>query len=483
MNRRNFLTLATLAAVGTACGSEQPDTWTTGGRLPIPPLYAGRRGEDGVRRFTLNLQRGQTEFLPGKRAATWGVNGSYLGPTLRVTRGDTVAMRVNNQVGEATTLHWHGMRLPARMDGGPHQMIEPDAAWTPRWTVDQPAATSWYHPHPHERTAMHVYRGLAGMFLIDDPRTVEPALPRRYGEDDIPLVIQDKRFTDDGALHEAAVDTGTFGFLGDKILVNGRLQPTLQVTTTLVRFRLLNASNARVYRIGFADDRRFQLIATDAGLLPEPADLDRLKLSPGERAEIVATFAGGEQVFLDSVGEDGDSIERDDFNLLRIIAAETLTAAAPLPRRLSDDPLLQPPPGARVRRFVLSGKEINGKPMDMTRVDEVVPAGATEIWELDNTTYAHNFHIHEVAFRVLALNGAPPPAHLRGHKDTVFVPKRAKVRLAVSFGSHTDPSSPYMYHCHLLRHEDQGMMGQFVIVPPGTEHRTPLTLPAASHHG
>ena len=118
----------------------------------------------------------------------------------------------------------------------------------------------------------------------------------------------------------------------------------------------------------------------------------------------------------------------------------------------------------------------------MTRIDEVVPAGAVEIWEIDNTTYAHNFRIHEVSFRTLDIDGAPPPPYQSGPKDTVFLRKKARARLLVRFGEHTDPLTPYMYHCHLLRHEDKGMMGQFVVVEPGTEHLVPRTLPTGRHH-
>ncbi|MFC4008058.1 multicopper oxidase family protein [Nonomuraea purpurea] len=453
--------------------------------MKIPPELRPTRQAGGVAGFDLALRAGTTEFFTGQPAPTWGINGSYLGPTVRVSRGDKVAMRVTNEIGEPTTLHWHGMRLPAKMDGGPHQMIAPRATWTPEWTVDQPAATSWYHPHPHERTAMHVYRGAAGLLLIDDEHTNALDLPSEYGIDDIPLIIQDKRFNDDGTLHEAAVDSGTFGFLGDEILINGTHNPSLEVTAERVRFRILNASNARVYRVGFADNRSFHVIGNDAGLLPEPVQVDRVKLSPGERAEIVVAFTAAERVVMNSLGEDhsdADSIERDEFDLLRITAAARLSPAKTLPARLSAEPAIEPRTGAQVRRFVLTGTEINDKTMDMRRIDEVVPAGAQEIWELDNTTYAHNFHIHEVAFRVLDINGAPPPAYMRGPKDTVFVPKRAKVRLAVTFGTYTDPGSPYMYHCHILRHEDQGMMGQFVIAKPGTEQQVPRTLPDAAHH-
>ncbi|WP_157547772.1 multicopper oxidase family protein [Micromonospora sp. ATCC 39149] len=491
MKRRSVFSLAALSGLSAAIGACSSDATRTPPkdasgfthRLRIPPLARPEVGADGAKRFTLTLQAGgRSEFLPGKPTDTWGINGAYLGPTVRAARGDRVRMAVTNRLPEATTLHWHGMRLPARMDGGPHQMIEPGTTWTPEWTIEQPATTAWFHPHPHERTAQHVYRGLAGLFLVDDPEG--PRLPGEYGVDDVPLIVQDTVLDDDGAL-SGRVDGGTFGLLGDTILINGTYQPVFQARTELVRFRLLNASNARVYRIGFADQRQFHVIGTDAGALQRPVPVDRVKISPGERAEIVVRFTAGETTVMDSRGEpekEANDIEEGDFALLRIVAVAAPAASPALPATLGGSPPEVLPPGIRVRRFQLSGSEINDKDMDMTRIDEVVPAGALEIWEIDNTTYAHNFHIHEVAFHVLDVNGQPPPAYQAGPKDTVFVPKKAKVRLAVRFGRHTDPLTPYMYHCHLLRHEDKGMMGQFVVVKPGTEQQVARTLRVGHHH-
>ncbi len=341
--------------------------------------------------------------------------------------------------------------------------------------MDQPAATTWYHPHPHGTTSQHVYRGLAGLFLLDDDHEV--ALPKTYGTDDIPLVIQDKKFTEDGRLDEDF--GGTYGLLGDQLLVNGTYDPHFQVTTTRVRFRVLNGSNAHVYHLGFADNRVFHVVASDAGLLARPAPVDRLRISPGERFEIVVGFAPGEQVLLKGFSGD-EEIDRGDYDILRLVAAAQLAPSAELPQVLT--PLAPPAVGATVRRFRLGGTNINGREMDMARIDEVIPAGAHEVWEVDNITFAHNFHIHDAVFRVLDVDGEEPPEHLRGPKDTVFSPGKTLTRLAVEFGNHVDPAMPYMYHCHILRHEDRGMMGQFVIVEPGTENSTPRELHSAGHH-
>lgn len=289
------------------------------------------------------------------------------------------------------------MRLPARMDGGPHQMIEPGATWTPQWTVDQPAASLWYHPHQHGATARHVYRGLAGMFVIDDEAESRLDLPRRYGVDDLPIIVQDRKFHDDGTLDTSVSLFQSEGIVGDTVLVNGTPGPYFDVTTRTVRLRLLNGSNTRPYTFVFDDDREFAVIGTDGGLLPTPVPARSLPLSPGERAEIVVTFRPGERVRLRSAPTD------------------------------------------------------------------------TEIWSVTNSgDAAHNFHIHDVQFQILDVDGRAPPPHQRGGKDTVWVPRNQTVRLIMRFSHHTDTAVPYMYHCHLLRHEDEGMMGQFLVVPPGT---------------
>ncbi|WP_033223095.1 multicopper oxidase family protein [Kitasatospora phosalacinea] len=488
MNRRTFLTPSALSGLAGTAGlisgcSSGSDSGRRGAPpldlsapLRIPPLLHPERDSDGVRRYELTMLAGNSELLPGTSTATWGFNGAFLGPTLRASRGEQVAMTVRNTLPEASTVHWHGMRLPAAMDGGPHQMVAPGAAWTPTWTIDQPAATTWYHPHPHGATAQHVYRGLAGLFILDDGH--DPGLPTAYGVDDVPLILQDKKFTADGALNGDPLKD-TFGILGDRILVNGTYNPRFDVTTERVRLRVLNGSNARLYHLVFADRRRFHVVATDGGLLTAPVETDALALSPGERAEIVVSFAPGDNVVLRTL-DNGVDLAKGDFDLIRFVADGRPAPSPPLPAAFAAFTPIVPPADAKVRRFTLNGHDaVNGRPMDMSRIDEVVPAGAVEIWEIENNVYSHNFHIHEVAFQLLDSGGKPASGYAGGHKDTVFVPGKSTVRLAVRFGTFTDPSAAYMYHCHILRHEDSGMMGQFVIVEPGTEDTAPRTLPPA----
>lgn len=463
--------------------------------LTIPPLVEGEIAADGTRRYDLVLQTGASQILPDKETETWGVNGPLLGPTLRMRRGETVKISVHNELPEATSVHWHGMHLPARMDGGPHQMIESGASWEPGWRVEQPAATLWYHPHPHGRTAEHVYKGVAGLILIDDEHSDDLELPHDYGVDDIPLIIQDRKFDDDGQL---TMDSGSFfdemsgrpafGIVADTILVNGTWNPHLEIQRAQIRFRLLNGANARFFKIGFDDDRPFHLVATDNGLLPAgPEELRRLLLGPGERAEIVVQFEPGDRVVLRSfaadLGTSARAIGADDtFDVLQVRAADDFDDAIRRPEAWEGTAVPDLPEDARARTFRLEGhNRINGREMDMARIDEVIPAGALEVWEVSSDGLPHTFHIHGATFRVLEVNGAEPDAHLRGPKDTVFVGADHRVRLAVQFDEHTDSEMPYMFHCHLLRHEDNGMMGQFVVVEPGTELSVSRELPLDHH--
>lgn len=448
----------------------------------IPPLAKSRVTDDGTRVFELTANEGTTELLPGKPTETWGFNGSYLGPTLRAARGEEIRVNVHNALEETTTVHWHGMHVPARFDGGPHQPIEPGETWSPHWGIDQPSATLWYHPHPHGDTEEHVNRGLAGMFILTDPASaVAEKLPHEYGVDDIPLIVQDKRLNDDGEIQS--------GGLGDQVLVNGTHGPYLDVTSQKVRLRVLNASVKRVFSFGFSDNRSFTMIGSDGGLLPVPVSLDRLRLSPGERAEIVVSMMPGENVILRSYDPDlgvnwfTERFEggQDEFDILQLRAADRLRPSPEIPDHLAPAPDLDVA-DAKVRTFEMLGRQINDKSMDMSRIDEVVRLGATEIWEVTNTDGSyHNFHVHDVQFQVLSVDGHTPPPELTGWKDTVFMAPGSTVRLAMHFTDYADPDSPYMYHCHLLQHEDGGMMGQFVVIKPGQKHESFGTAEMAGH--
>lgn len=441
--------------------------------LAIPELAESTVDASGQRRFELTAEASTTEFTEGRETSTWGFNGSFLGPTLVAERGEKVVVDVVNELEEATTVHWHGMHLPAQMDGGPHRMIEPGQKWAPTWSVDQPAATLWYHPHPHGATEKHVARGLAGLFIINDPIERALDLPREYGVDDIPLIVQDVRFDDAGQFENQG---GFVGALGDQLLVNGTLAPFLEVVTTVVRLRIVNASTARTYQFAFHDDRAFDQIASDGGLLESAVSLNEIRLSPGERAEVLVSMTPGESVVLQSVAPHLGSIvpfggpdgSRDEFDVLQLRAAETLADAGGQPRELASIEKLNESDAIARRTFVLDGLSINEQSMDLGRIDATATAGTTEVWNvLNDMARPHNFHLHGMQFQVTSVGGAEPSASLGGWKDTVYLEPGVTYSLIIRFGDYSDPNHPYMFHCHLLRHEDAGMMGQFVVVEPG----------------
>jgi FtsP/CotA-like multicopper oxidase with cupredoxin domain len=441
--------------------------------LPIPPLLSGAVDPGGGRTFHLRLQTGQMEFHPGVFTETWGANGPYLAPTLRMRRGEEVAIRIANELPEPTTIHWHGMRLPGAADGGPHQSIAPGSEWQAAWKIEQPAATLWYHPHPHGRTAEHVYRGISGLIIIDDDEAADLDLPAEYGVDDVPIVLRDKRFRRDGSLSLREGLFNIVGVLGDEVFVNGSRGPFFEASTTRVRLRLLNGSNSRLYNLGFDDDRGYQVIASDAGFLEAPVVLNRLQLSPGERAEIVVRLQPGERITLRSFPPRSGMPSplarmnggHDSFDLLEIRAAAQLVESHPLPARLVDIEPLDPGAASRRRSFELDTfSRINGREMAMDRVDFGVRSGEKELWVVRNPSINyHNFHVHLVHFQILEIDGVPPPPELAGWKDTVFLPPGSSAQLLSRFHAEPDVTAPFMFHCHLLEHEDDGMMGQFVV--------------------
>ncbi|MCC9069409.1 multicopper oxidase family protein [Arthrobacter cryoconiti] len=462
--------MLTGCTVGTAKVLSTVGTLDFANPLGIPPLAPSTIASDGARLFQLTAEAGNSHFRPAAPTPTWGYNGAFLGPTLRARRGEKVRVAVHNALPDPTTVHWHGMQVPAVHDGGPHQVIAPGAQWIPEWTIDQPAATLWYHPHVHGKSEEQMTRGLTGMFIVDGDGPNQ-GLPTEYGVDDIPLIVQDRAFTDDGSFRVTS-DTPT-GLLGDTILINGSINPYLLVRTEAVRLRILNAATARVFNFGFSDNRTFSVVGTDGGLLPAPVPVERLMLSPGERAEIVVRFKAGERPVLQSLPQElGMSGElniraggNDSLDLLQFRTAAKLAAVLSLPASLATPASLDLEEAARTRSFILKDMYINGKLMDMSRIDLTVRAGAVETWNVSNTDHlAHNFHLHGAQFRILDIDGVDPPPEFAGWKDTVFLPVRATARIEIKFSQYADPATPYMYHCHFIRHADMGMMGQFTTV-------------------
>ena len=465
--------------------------------LAIPPVLSGTA-------FELNLQNGSRTFFPGFTTSTMGVNGDLLGPTLVLNAGDVVTMNVHNNLGEETTIHWHGMHVSAVNDGGPHTVIEPGTTWSPQFEVLDKAGTYWYHPHLHEKTAEQVTNGITGFIIVKDPEEAALDLPRTYGVDDFPIVLQSRAFdADKQFIVETAAD--------DIMMVNGTLNAYLEAPAQVVRLRLLNGSTNRTYNIGFENNLSFSQIGSDGGLLDASLYMSRLRLSPGERAEVLVNLGGmeGQSIQLMSYASELESgiygaanptampmgningyafnpLNGSDFNILQInVGSATDNPVTSIPATLvSNTPysvvdvqatrslLFQPqqmgPTGMVNGPFV-----INGATFNMNVINLEVPLNNTEIWELTNmTAISHPFHIHDVQFYILDINGASPPANMRGRKDVVMVPPMGgTVRFITKFEDFADPDVPFMYHCHMLSHEDDGMMGQFLVIGNPTASR------------
>ena len=493
LTRRKFLksaggiALAAPLGIADVAAADETSAWFRN-PLGIPALDEGRM-VGGERIFDLALQYGTSHFINNMATPTVGINGSYLGPVLRVKRGEDLHLKVTNRLSEPSTLHWHGLNLPAVMDGGPHQVIPPGRTWAPRFNIHQPASTQWYHAHMYHRTGIQVYHGLAGLLYIDDDELRDLQLPSEYGVDDIPLVIQDRAFNQDGSLrYMSSMHDRMMGMMGPVLLVNGTVFANFKLQKPLTRLRILNGSNARIYNLEFEDRREFLQIATDGGLLAQPVPMRQLVLAPGERGEILVEFSPGEDVMLrhsplpsrprrhgaGMMGMMQNMMAMNDapFPIMRFDAGQAMVATRKIPAQLVTPRDWPEGEAVRSRRINLEmgmgmggGFRINGKSMDLGRIDFRVPLGETEIWEIDNDSpMAHPFHIHDTQFRILDRDEKPPGAGEQGLKDTVLVYSGEKVRIITRFEHYADPRAPYMFHCHILEHEDAGMMGQFVVV-------------------
>ena len=431
--------------------------------LSIPELLDPTFDGAGVAHYDLTVGKSRHDYRQAGLTDTYSYNGmSVLGPTLRLRTGDSVVISVTNELDETTTTHWHGADVPAEDDGGPHSLINPGTTWVADFEVIQPAATLWYHPHAHGSTAEHVYRGAAGLIIIEDDNPAVAALPAIYGVDDIPVIIQDRDFTEDGQL-DFAIDEGEEGNLDSVVTVNGTINPYFEVPNRLVRLRLLNGSQARIYHLG-VEGADMTKIASDGGYLASPIVLDQLVLGPGDRAEIIV-----------NVGTESASLV--DSTLGRVLELRpngSATGTGVLPDKLATIERIPESEITVDRRFHMDDVRnfwefdptwaINGVQMDMSRIDVRVHFGDTERWTLSAGEGQHVFHPHQTQFQILSINGEPPPLEDSGWEDSVLVNAEREVVIAARFDTYAAEDIPYMFHCHILDHEDLGMMGQFLVV-------------------
>lgn len=446
--------------------------------------------------YTLNMHKDSVQFFPGNKSHTYAFNSfNYLGPTLIFNKGTNVNITVNNQIGDTTTVHWHGIHLPSKWDGGPHTPILPSASWNPTFTVMDNAATYWYHPHLHMKTAEQAIKGAAGLIIVRDPIEAALNLPRKYGVDDFPLVIQCQQY-------DSANQAMPLGMQDSTILINGAranygYTVYANCPAQVVRMRILNASGERAFNFGFTANMQFKIIASDGGLLNAPVNTTRLRLAPGERAEILLDLTGmnGQTIHLMSYaselamgiqggptmpmpsGPPMDSpLNGVDFNIMQInVVPQTAIPVTTIPATLTtNNPY---PTGSanitRTIRFTADSMMVmdgpfyfNDSTFNMMRIDYEIPLNNIEIWKLVNETMvAHPFHIHDVQFYLFDRSGTTPPAEELGRKDVVLVPPGDSVMFITKFEDFADTIIPFMYHCHILMHEDDGMMGQFIVKP------------------
>ncbi len=490
VSRRRFLAVG----IATLGASFHRSAWAKASarKLPIPTLIDGTAGKP----VPLEIRNGAWSFMPGVMTPTLGFSQDYLGPTIRTWQNSELTLHYQNSLTEGVAVHGHGLHVPGNVDGGPQLEIAPGDRWHPTLSIVQPAATCWYHSHTHGRTGHQVYHGLAGMIVIEDENSDALELPRRYGVDDLPIIIQDRTFDAQGRLVYSLEDADEDGWLGETVVINGAISPVARVPAGKVRLRILNGANARFYIVAFADNRTFYKIASDGGLLASPVPLTTMEMAPGERCEIVVDLSDGNPaelltLFEDEFDEAEEGIVSDLLKLLdrsevppqpslTLEVDRTLTAnIAPLPQKLAT--IIRPKESeiTRTRDFLLemdgggghSGHKghaamdmsINGAAMDMSVINEKVERGIWERWRVRADQGAHPFHVHGCSFLIEQMEGAAAPLDQQGWKDTVVVDDDDWSEFIVRFDHPASERHPYMYHCHILEHEDHGMMGQFTV--------------------
>ena len=502
---------------------------------------------------SLVARQEKVEILPGKDTRmllyrTERDGRVLLNPTLVAEKGiGFLTELVNDLMKEETTVHWHGLHLDWRADGHPSRQVVAGATYRYEFPVLNVGGTYWYHPHAHEDTARQTYLGLAGFFLVrnEEDRRLDEALGLELGETDIPLVIQDKTFAEDGSLvYEPSEMDRSMGVTGDTVLINLTPTPVLETENRFYRFRLLNASNARIFRLALArpndgEPLAYHVVATDGSLLGRPHAVEELFLAPGERVDVLldlTSFKPGEEVALKSLafdpmhrehemgggmdhdahhdsvhkghagrgnGEGAEMVGMDhgdasrlgdgqEFYVLRLVVKERadpgVSPPAPrVPEAVSEVP--EPDLGGAItRRVTLSveteGDEtrwlIDGRTYDPNENPIVARRGEMEVWEIRNEerSMPHPMHLHAFRFRVLGRTGSPEQVSRLavdgkgrivtdlGWKDTVLVWPGETVRIAIDFSHGFEGEQLYLFHCHILEHEDSGMMVNIKVVEP-----------------
>ncbi|MBI2882353.1 MAG: multicopper oxidase family protein [Candidatus Methylomirabilis oxyfera] len=464
------------------------------------------------------------ELVKGPPGTVEDIPGSYLGPILRLRRGQKVRVRFHNKLPEDCVIHQHGLLVPEKADGHPRHQIGSGQTSVYDYTVLDRAGTYWFHPHTDKRTAEQVYYGMAGLILVTDSEEQSLELPR--GEYDVPLVVQDRSFDDRNQFRYIAhMHDRWRGFLGDRILVNGKPNFILQASTRAYRLRILNGSNSRIYKLVWSDGSPLTVIGTDGGLLESPEVRNYVMLAPGERVDLWADFRGrkvGDEITLRSTafsgvmpmmgmgggmmggggggmmgmgggmrggmtGMMGGALPQGaEYPILTARIAREERDQLVLPRRFSQIQRYRPQDAANAKkprsiRLSMMGMSprLNGRSFELTRVaeEEIIPLNTLQVLEFVNRDHrahgmmmAHPMHIHGQTFQVLKRELAPGFEQRyasvsqgfmdNGWKDTVLVMPGEKITILKRFDRYT---GLYLYHCHNLEHENLDMMRNFLV--------------------
>jgi FtsP/CotA-like multicopper oxidase with cupredoxin domain len=430
--------------------------------------------------------------------------GTYLAPTLRFKKGQKVRITLNNNLPAPSILHWHGLHVPANMDGNPMYAINQGETFIYEFEILNRAGTYWYHAHTHSVTAKQVYSGLAGLLIISDEQEQTLNLPR--GDYDVPLVIQDRSFDEHNQLsYSDHMRQRMQGFLGDRIMINGRPDFLLPVATRAYRLRLLNGSNSRIYKLAWDDGTPITVIGVDGGLLERPEQHGFVMLAPGERLELWMDFSGravNSELTLRSLPFDAGGMgmmggrgmmsassiaSGSDYPILKVRVTKKEESQMSLPNVLTPVTLLQVKDArnaANPKTITLSMRHmsalLNGRAYKMNDIqpDEVIPVNSLQLIEFDNCysgggmmmDMPHPMHLHGEQFQIVKREIRPgsqeyyqtvAPGFINsGWKDVVLVMPGEKVTILKPF---SDFKGLFMYHCHNLEHEDMGMMRNFLV--------------------
>ncbi|GAA3625622.1 multicopper oxidase family protein [Kineosporia mesophila] len=464
--------------------------------LPVPRVLAPVRTDGTTEYYEITQKAGNSQILDGPKTPVWGYDGTFPGPTIVSRRGARTVVRHVNELPVPVSVHLHGGRIAADQDGYPTDLLHPADAGQGDldeqgemvartgardyvYDIDQPAATLWYHDHRMDFTGPQVYRGLAGFHLVTDD--VEKGLGLPEGDRDVPLLIADRSFAADGSFLYPSTDptlTRTpgvsedymSGVLGDCVLVNGAPWPVMEVRAVRYRFRILNAANARRFRLRLQDGPAFVQIGSDQGLLPEPVEQVRIDVAQGERFDVVVDFSGrraGDEVTM--VNERGSG---GTAQVMRFVVTGTADDPSVPPAELTGLPELETLREADVvatREFTfrrggaqahgLNLWTVNNLAFDPDHVIARPRLGTVEKWIVTAQNAEHPFHVHLGAFQVVARSG--PGGGTRGWKDTVNLDNGGQAELLVRFDGHR---GKYVLHCHNLEHEDMMMMANFEVV-------------------